>query len=64
MRAALDPPIEIDTCAELQDIELDLTASYILTDDIDCSSFDAGDSGGFRDENGGRGVEISPRCIG
>lgn len=31
-----DGPIEISTCQELQDIENDLAADYILVNDIDC----------------------------
>jgi hypothetical protein len=40
--------VEIDTCAELQAMELDLCGTYKLVADVDCSSFDAGDGGGFR----------------
>ena len=34
-----DPPIEIDTCAELQAISGDGTADYILIDDVDCLGY-------------------------
>lgn len=45
--AALENAIEIDTCSELQAIGDDLYANYVLTADVDCAGFDAGDSGGF-----------------
>jgi len=41
-------PAPISSCAELQAIENDLTASYVLAQNIDCAGFDAGDGKGFR----------------
>lgn len=38
-------PYQISTCAQLQDMELDLTASYELVSDVDCSATSGWDSG-------------------
>lgn len=38
-------PYQISTCAQLQDMELDLTASYELVSDIDCSATSGWNSG-------------------
>ncbi len=38
-------PYEISSCADLQDMELDLTASYELVSDIDCSVSSSWNSG-------------------
>ncbi|MFO7872347.1 MAG: GLUG motif-containing protein, partial [Candidatus Undinarchaeales archaeon] len=37
----------ISTCQDLQDMMLDLSADYYLTQDIDCTGFDYGDGKGF-----------------
>lgn len=41
-------PTPISSCAELQAMENDLDGDYLLTQDIDCAGFDAGDGKGFR----------------
>jgi hypothetical protein len=38
----------IDTCAELQAMENDLSGDYQLGSDVDCAGFDVGDGKGFR----------------
>jgi hypothetical protein len=45
VRSALT--VSIDTCSELQDMENDLDGDYELTANLDCTTFDYGDSGGF-----------------
>jgi len=40
-------PFQISDCQELQDMQTDLSASYVLVNDIDCTGFDAGDGKGF-----------------
>jgi hypothetical protein len=37
----------ISTCAQLQNMTANLTGSYVLANDINCSGFDYGDGGGF-----------------
>lgn len=36
----IDPTLGISTCQDLQDIQLDTSSSYYLTNDIDCQGFD------------------------
>ncbi|MCA9459244.1 MAG: hypothetical protein KC550_01715 [Nanoarchaeota archaeon] len=40
-------PYQIENCSQLQNISSNLTAHYILNNNIDCDGFDYGDSKGF-----------------
>jgi len=62
-------PFEIGDCAELQEIDNDLTAYYILTSDVDCSGFSfdpIGDSGGanFSGSLNGQGHSVINLSVG
>lgn len=62
----VDPPIEIDTCQELQDISNDGTADYILIGDVDCGGFAFSPlfhSGAFTGSLNGQGYTISNLLI-
>jgi len=41
-------PYQINNCSSLQDMENNLSAHYVLVNDIDCSGFDYGDGKGFK----------------
>ncbi len=44
----LSDPCQITTCTQLQAMRDNLTANYILMNNIDCSGFDYGDGKGFK----------------